>query len=70
MELMRGMRAQSEELQKSAKDFDGSVTKLLKDDQKSKYEDWKKSESQRLMQERRQQFGGRRGGGGGAGDNR
>lgn len=64
MQLMRGMRAQSQELRTSAAAFDSSVTKLLKDDQKYRYEEWKKGESQRLMQERRQQFGGRRGSGG------
>jgi hypothetical protein len=29
-------------------------------DQKPKYENWKKTETQRLMQARRQQFGGGR----------
>lgn len=65
MEMMRASRAQGQALQDAAKSFDDSVAALLTPDQKPKYESWKKSETQRLVQERRQQFGGRSGGGSG-----
>lgn len=60
MEMMRASRTQGRALQDAAKSFDSSVTALMTPEQKPKYENWKKTEAQRLMQQRRQQFGGGR----------
>lgn len=60
MAIMQATRTQARALQDAAKSFDDSVNGLMTADQKPKYEAWKQSEMQRLMQERRQRFGGAR----------